>query len=390
MSFVVCRHTVSKRAAVLTSKQFRHTMLVAGTTRDPERNQLILSLSHGLGMRVTELSRITVADVLHPKGRIRGELALRPSITKNNTGRTVPISSPTLIEHLERYLAYRIERRIGMPAKGTDYRGLSPDLPLLFSGRSGGFAQAVKRRRLDSGMDTDYRAADGLEALFRHLYQIAGIKGASSHSGRRTLATRLAADGVAIEDISRFLGHSSPDHTRSYLDVTMPAVRQAYAAALKGDDPDPIPAPEPRKTRYSKVVARELLSLKSLIISTVDQEKPDYSVPKMIAEALPIDSLINKSGVYFLINDENEVVYVGQSENLMARIGSHSSSRAMRSQFSRVAVLPVKKEQLLCTEGRFIQSLQPRLNKAGIIKPLVATYARPKGRMTLAERFRSR
>ena len=232
MSFTFTRHTVKHLAAILTPKQFRHVVLVAGTTRDPERNQLILSMSFALGARVTELSRITVADVLHPKGRIRSELALRPSITKNNTGRTVPISNPTLIEHLERYLAHRIERRIGMLAKGTDYRGLSPDLPLIFSGRSGGFAQAVKRRRLDSGMDADYRAADGLESLFRHLYKISGIKGASSHSGRRGLASGLAAKGAEIEDIARILGHVSVDHTRAYLEVSLKAVRAAYGIAL--------------------------------------------------------------------------------------------------------------------------------------------------------------
>ena len=76
-----------------------------------------------------------------------------------------------------------------------------------------------------------------------------------------------------------------------------------------------------------------------------------------------------------------------ESVNLMARIGSHSSSRAMRSQFSRVAVLPVAKEQLLYTEGRFIQSLQPRLNKAGIAASATTIPARAKGRRPLAERF---
>ena len=49
MSFTFTRHTVKHRAAILTKKQLLHVTLVAGTTRDPERNQLILSMSHALG-----------------------------------------------------------------------------------------------------------------------------------------------------------------------------------------------------------------------------------------------------------------------------------------------------------------------------------------------------
>jgi integrase len=232
MSYAMIRHTVKKRAPVLSKQQFHHALKVASITRDPERNQLILCMSHALGMRVTELARVTVDDFIYPSGRIRHEISLRSSITKNSTGRVVPLANDLLIEHLERYLAYRVDNRIGVPAASDDYRGLAPSLPLIFSGRGSGFGLSIKRRRLESGVDEEYLAADGLESLFRHLYKISGIKGGSSHSGRRTYATRLAEAGVDIEDIARLLGHDNVNYTLVYLDVSPKAIRQAFEMAV--------------------------------------------------------------------------------------------------------------------------------------------------------------
>jgi integrase len=53
----------------------------------------------------------------------------------------------------------------------------------------------------------EYKACDA-GTTFRHLYKISGMKGASSHSGRRSYASRLVEFGVDIEDVSRLLGHT--------------------------------------------------------------------------------------------------------------------------------------------------------------------------------------
>jgi integrase len=180
-------------------------------------------MSHALGLRVTELATITIRDALHVSGRIRSELTMR----------NLPLSNELLLHHLELYLAYRIEQDIGvLPAKSEDYRGLSPDLTLVFSSRGGGFAMATKKRVLESGVYMEYKACDALEQLFRHLYKISGMKGASSHSGRRSYASRLVESGVDIEDVSRLLGHSDLDYTLIYVSPSKEAIYEAFELAL--------------------------------------------------------------------------------------------------------------------------------------------------------------
>jgi len=131
------------------------------------------------------------------------------------------------------YLAFRIKNDIGMLPEATEeFRGLSPDLPLLFSNRGGGFALVRKKRVLESGEQEEYQACDALEQTFRHLYKISGMKGASSHSGRRTFATRLIESGVDIEDVSHLLGHTSVDFTLPYLETSKVSLRSAFNVAL--------------------------------------------------------------------------------------------------------------------------------------------------------------
>ena len=71
------------QAAVLKPGQYRHLLLVTKTTsRDPERDVLILLLGIHTGMRVSEIAQIEVGDVLFPSGAMRSEVSLWASITK--------------------------------------------------------------------------------------------------------------------------------------------------------------------------------------------------------------------------------------------------------------------------------------------------------------------
>lgn len=227
------RINVKKRARILTRAEFKRVLKVCTITREPLRNQLIMCLSHALGLRVTELAKVTIRDLMHTSGRIRAELTMRAEITKNSRVRNLPLSNELMLHHLELYLAYRIENDIGvLPATTEDFRGLSPDLPLIFSSRGGGFALATKKRVLLSGANEEYKASDALEQLFRHLYKISGMKGASSHSGRRSYASRLVESGVDIEDVSKLLGHSDLDYTLIYVTPSKAVVREAFELAL--------------------------------------------------------------------------------------------------------------------------------------------------------------
>lgn len=226
------RINVKKRARILSSAEFKRMLKVASITREAVRNQLLLCFSYACGLRVTELGSITIRDIMLIGGRLKHELTLRSSYTKNARTRTVPMSSATLVEHLEAYLTYRIERGIGTSGNQAEFRGLEPDMPVIFSNRGGGFAMARKKRILESGEEEEYMACDALEQLFRDLYASGGCKGASSHSGRRSFATSLVESGVDIEDVSRLLGHTDLDFTRIYVMPSKAAIREAFEVAL--------------------------------------------------------------------------------------------------------------------------------------------------------------
>lgn len=157
------RINAKKRARILTRAEFKRMLKVVTVTRDVERNQLLLCFSHACGLRCTELASITIRDILQPSGLLKSELTLRAEITKNARVRTVPMPEGLLTKHIEIYLVHRIENNIGVIPKKTEaFRGLSPDLPVIFSGRGSGFAMARKVRVLESGVTEVYAAADAL------------------------------------------------------------------------------------------------------------------------------------------------------------------------------------------------------------------------------------
>lgn len=59
-------------------------------------------------------------------------------------------------------------------------------------------------------------------------YAKAGIKGGSSHSGRRTFATRLYAQTKDMDVVQQLLGHDSPDCTMRYIECDPSILRQAF------------------------------------------------------------------------------------------------------------------------------------------------------------------
>lgn len=220
------------RARILTSAEIKHAIRCAELTRDPERNTLLIFITHACGLRVTECACFPLKAILYPSGRIREELTLDGSYTKYNRTRTVPLSSRRLLSALDAYLDYRVREGVGVIAGETAFRGLSPDLPLIFSGRGSRFALAQKRRVLKGGVVEVYAASDALERVFARLYADAGLHGATSHSGRRTYATRLMQSGAEIGTISHLLGHESVEYTYPYLEPSEDAIRHAFEVAL--------------------------------------------------------------------------------------------------------------------------------------------------------------
>jgi integrase/recombinase XerD len=221
------------QATVLKPGQYRRLLKITrATSRCPERDVLVFLMGIHMGMRVSEIAQIEVGDVLFPSGAIRREISLLAQITKGLRQSCVYPTNRHLVAALDDWLAIRVAKRWRMSDDPTEYRGLRKDSKLILTRKGYGYSMNTKRRTNAAGEQVDYRAYDALQGHVTTLYQRAGIKGGSSHSGRRTLASRLVDQGHGLEVLQLILGHSELDHVDPYLAVDKRVLRQAFADAI--------------------------------------------------------------------------------------------------------------------------------------------------------------
>jgi integrase/recombinase XerD len=221
------------QATVLRPGQYRHLIRATRvTSREPERDVLILLLGIHNGMRVSEIAQVEIQDFLFPSGALRQEVSLRASVTKGCRQRCIYPTNRELVAALEDYLALRLERSWGMGEDPKKFRGLRPDSKLILTFKGQKFYLNTKRRINQAGEQVDYRACDSLQAHITKLYKDAGIKGGSSHSGRRTMASRLLEQGHGVETLQLILGHAELDHIDPYLQVSKKTLREMFSVVL--------------------------------------------------------------------------------------------------------------------------------------------------------------
>ena len=189
---------MSKQAKTLTQQELRRVLDYTATRKHGVRNRALLMTTHLSGMRVGEVASLRNSDVLDADGNIRNEIRLSPEQTKGNEARVVFVSEK-LRKELEQYTRTVSKGKVN-PADKFFY---SQKL------RSDGFT------------------ANTLTQFFHYLYKRAGISGASSHSGRRTFITNLAAKGVGVRVLMSLAGHKNISTTQAYIDVNDEMKRKA-------------------------------------------------------------------------------------------------------------------------------------------------------------------
>ena len=182
------------QASVLTDTEIRRVFRIIETTRHAARNRLAFVLSIYAGLRVGEIAALTVGDVINGGGEVRREIKLGAHQTKGSKGRTVILSR-------------RVRSEIGTYAKTRPI--WRDDASLIASQRNGRAFSAVS-----------------LSMLFKEIYELAGIR-TSSHSGRRTFATRLNERGVGMRTIQKLMGHKHIGTTALYCEVSEEIMRSA-------------------------------------------------------------------------------------------------------------------------------------------------------------------
>jgi len=116
------------------------------------------------------------------------------------------------------------------------------------------------------------------------------------------------------------------------------------------------------KCRASVVQLEEMERLGAIQPLHLRQGVPESLLPSRITEIgsqlVEVYQKPYPPGVYFLLNG-CEVCYVGQTVNLMCRLGDHQKSK----RFSRVLFLPTVEAQLDFVERHYIDLLLPLYNK---------------------------
>ncbi|WP_217363437.1 tyrosine-type recombinase/integrase [Duganella dendranthematis] len=155
-----------------------------------KRNVALLYCSFGLGLRAKEMAALKIKHVLGIDGSILDEINLTGNMTKGSKQRHAYLTNPRVIAAIRDFIDDRQER------EGILF---NIEAPLFKSQKGSSFTP------------------NSLQQLFHRMYQDAKLQGASSHSGRRSFATRLIERGVDIKAVSTLLGHASVSMTSKYI-----------------------------------------------------------------------------------------------------------------------------------------------------------------------------
>jgi integrase len=143
-----------KQAKVLSDTDVSDLLAFARHSRNPTRNEVIVLLSAKAGLRAGEIGNLTWDMVLDPRGLVGFALELHNIAAKNGSGRVIPVHAD-----LRRALIV--------------WRGVSPNCGPVIRSERGGPMTALS-----------------IVVWFNRAFRTIGLKGCSSHSGRRTFITR--------------------------------------------------------------------------------------------------------------------------------------------------------------------------------------------------------
>ena len=171
-------------------------MAVINSLRYQTRNHTIIALSFYAGLRACEIAALSVGDVFDEAGGVKDTIYLNSNQTKGSDSATVLVNT-------------KLKRQLLKFAKQYSVHVSNRSAPLLFSAKGGGFT------------------AQTIVNLFKRIYQLAGIDGASSHSGRRQFVTQLADRGINARLVQVLARHKHLSTTQRYIDVNESKLRGA-------------------------------------------------------------------------------------------------------------------------------------------------------------------
>ena len=141
-----------------------------------------------------EIAALTVGDVYDTTGAVRSQFNITGTQTKGGNTRAIHVSNK-----LKRVLTQYQECVADRTAQA----------PLFLTQQRSRFS------------------ANTMCQLFLNIYSAFGLKGVSSHSGRRTFITKLANTGINVRLLAALAGHRHISTTQRYIDVNDAQLAQA-------------------------------------------------------------------------------------------------------------------------------------------------------------------
>ena len=175
-----------KQALTLTDQQYKQVIAFCSTRKHTLRDQTIVHISFLAGLRAIEIAGLLIGDVYDDAGSVRTQFIITGKQTKGGDTRTIYVS--------------RKLRRV-LEVYHSCVEGRSSSAPLFQTQQHTAFS------------------ANTMCQLFLQIYKDCGLKGASSHSGRRTFITKLANTGINVRLLAALAGHSDISTTQRYIDV---------------------------------------------------------------------------------------------------------------------------------------------------------------------------
>lgn len=185
-----------KQAKLLTGAEQKRVKAIIDAHRYSNRNHAIFALSFFAGLRACEIASLRVGDVYEKSGAVRDTIFLGADQTKGNEANAVLVSK-------------RLDKALAVYAASYPRHMSRHNAPLFFSAKRGGFS------------------AQTIVNLFARFYALAGINGASSHSGRRQFLTELADKGINARVIQALARHKHLNTTMRYIDLNENKLRNA-------------------------------------------------------------------------------------------------------------------------------------------------------------------
>lgn len=182
------------QAKTLSQSEIKQVLGSIALGKHAARNRALLMITTQAGLRVGEVAALRYCDVVDSAGRVKQEFRLLPDMTKGRHARTVFVN-----ERLQKELQTYVDGRTWSDATS----------PLFYTQKRTGFT------------------ANTLAQHFLSIYRQANIKGASSHSGRRTFITTLANKGIGVRLLASLAGHQSIAVTMRYIDCNDDMKRSA-------------------------------------------------------------------------------------------------------------------------------------------------------------------